>query len=78
MNCCLSYLRIHELRDGPSGHLLESFAEEMHQAGYSEITVRGLIRAAEHLVYWTCREGLSINTLDERLVEDFVHHPARE
>jgi site-specific recombinase XerD len=69
-----STFRIQELRDGPSGHLLEGFAEELRQAGYSEITARGHIRAAEHLIYWTGREGLSINTLDEQFVEDFSHH----
>jgi len=67
-------LRIQELRDGPSGHLLEDFAEELRQTGYSGITARGHIRAAEHLIYWISREGLSINTLDERVVEDFAHH----
>jgi site-specific recombinase XerD len=66
--------RIQELRDGPSGHLLEDFAEELNQVGYAEITARGHLRAAEHLVYWVSQKGRSINTLDERLVEDFVHH----
>jgi site-specific recombinase XerD len=69
-----STLRIQELRDGPSGHLFEGFAAELHQVGYSKITARGYIRAAEHLIYWVSQEGRSINTLDERLVEDFVHH----
>ncbi len=69
-----STLRIQELRDGPSGHLLEGFAEELRQAGYSEITARAHIRAAEHLIYWAGREGLPINTLNERFVEDFGGH----
>jgi site-specific recombinase XerD len=69
-----STLRLQELRDGPSGHLLEDFAEELRQVGYSEITARGHIRAAEHIIYWVSQEGRSINTLEERLVEDFLHH----
>ena len=69
-----STLRIQELRDGPSGHLLEGFAAELCQAGYSEISARAHIRAAEHLIYWTGRGGLSINILNERIVEDFARH----
>lgn len=69
-----SPLRIQELRDGPDGHLLEGFAQELCQAGYAEITARRHIRAAEHLVYWTGREATPITTLDERFVEDFVRH----
>jgi hypothetical protein len=63
-----SPLHIQELRDGPSGQLLEDFAEELNQVGYAEITARGHLRAAEHLVYWISQEGRPINTLDERLV----------
>ena len=69
-----SPLRIQELRDGPEGRLLEGFAEELCQAGYAEITARRHIRAAEHLIYWTGREGIPISTWDERFVEDFAHH----
>lgn len=69
-----SPVRIQELRDFPEGRLLESFAEELGQAGYAEITARRHIRAAEHLIYWTGRKGTSISTLDERSVEDFAHH----
>jgi site-specific recombinase XerD len=69
-----SPLRIQELRDRPEGHLLEGFAQELCQGGYAEISARRHIRAAEHFVYWTGREGLPITTLDERFVEDFAHH----
>ena len=69
-----SPLRVQELRDGPDGRLLEGFAQELCQAGYAEITARRHIRAAEHLIHWTGRKRTPIATLDERFVEDFVHH----
>lgn len=46
----------------------------MCQAGYAEITARRHLRAAEHLIHWTGRRRTPIATLDERFVEDFVHH----
>lgn len=72
-----STLRLQELRDAPSSHLLEAFAEELRQVGYSEITARLHIRAAELFIYWVCREGRSIDTWDEHLVKDFAHHLSR-
>jgi site-specific recombinase XerD len=66
--------RIQELRDGPSGRLLEGFAGELCRAGYAENTGRRHIRAAEHLISWTGQEGTPISTLDERFVEDFARH----
>jgi site-specific recombinase XerD len=69
-----SRLRIHELFDGPEGRLLEGFAQELRQAGYAQITARGHIRAAEHLVYWTGRECRPLRTLGEPFVEEFAHH----
>jgi site-specific recombinase XerD len=65
--------RIQELRDGPDGRLFESFAQELHQAGYARITARSHLRAAEHLAHWTRLKGAPITTLDERFVEEFVH-----
>ena len=50
--------RIQSLGDGPCGPLLEGFAQELCQGGYSEITARRHIRAAEHFLYWTDRDCL--------------------
>jgi len=50
--------RIQSLRDGPDGLLLEGFAKELWQGGYAKITARRHIRAAEHFIYWTDREGI--------------------
>jgi site-specific recombinase XerD len=69
-----SPFRIHELREGPDGRLLEGFAKELCKAGYAEITARRHIRAAEHLIHWTGRKGKTVAALDERMIEEFVGH----
>lgn len=69
-----SSLRIQELRGGPDGHVLEGFAQQLCQAGYAEITARRHIRAAEHLIHWIGRKSRTVATLDERVVDEFVHH----
>ena len=70
-------LRVKALRDGPGGLLLEGFAEELCQAGYAEISARRHIRAAEHLIYWTGREGIPISNLTEKFLERFDRHLSR-
>jgi len=69
-----SPLRIQELRDGPDGRVLEGFAQELCQAGYAVITARRHIRAAEHLIHWLGRKSGTVAALDERTIEEFVHH----
>ena len=66
--------RIQELHDGPDGHLLEGFAQQLCHAGYAEITARRHIRAAEHLIHWIDRKGRTVAALDERMIEEFVQH----
>jgi len=66
--------RIQSLRDGPGGPLLEGFAKELCHEGYAEITARRHIRAAEHLLYWTEREGIPISSLTEKFLERFDRH----
>jgi integrase/recombinase XerD len=69
-----SPFRIHELRDGPAGRLLEEFAQELCQSGYAEITARRHIRAAEHVIHWLGQSGKTVAALDERMIEEFVQH----
>jgi integrase/recombinase XerD len=66
--------RIKALRNCSSGPLLEGFAEKLHRHGYAEITARKHIRAAEHFMYWTGRDGTSTSKLSERFLEDFYNH----
>jgi integrase/recombinase XerD len=66
--------QVQNLRDGPGGSLLESFAEELSHAGYAEITARRHIRAAERLIHWSGCEGIPISSLTEKSVERFDRH----
>ena len=69
-----SSFRIHELCDSPDGRLLEGFVQDICRAGYAAITARRHIRAAKHLIYWIGRKRTPIISLDERFVDNFVHH----
>jgi site-specific recombinase XerD len=66
--------QVQSLRDSPGGPSLEGFAAELFQLGYAKITARRHIRAAEHLLYWSDREGIPIASLTEKLLERFNHH----
>ena len=64
-------LRVQKLRDSQGESLLESFAEELSQAGYAEITARRHIQAAERLIHWLGSESIPISSLTEKSVERF-------
>ena len=68
------HVRIQAIREGPGGPLLEGFAEELCHEGYAEVTARRHIRAAEHIVYWTDREGVQFSDLTEDCIESFNRH----
>ncbi len=69
-----SSARIKALRSGPNGQLLEEFAKNLHQKGYAEITARKHIRAAEHFIFWSDREGIPVSRLSEIFLEHFNKH----
>jgi len=69
--------RIRAIRSGPSGALIEGFAQQLFQRGYAEITARRHIRAAEHLMHWADRRGLADHDLDDRVLEHFGDHLGR-
>jgi integrase/recombinase XerD len=69
-----SPLRLQELRESPEAPVLEGFAQELYQVGYTATRVRRHIRAAEHLIYWRAQECKPPTALDERSVEDFARH----
>src|SRR6202051_3182993 len=66
--------RIQALRDCPLGASFESFAQELSDAKYTRLTVRGYIRAAEHFIYWVGQEGVPIPSLDEAFIDRFDRH----
>jgi len=69
--------RIRAIRSGPSGTLIESFAKQLFQRGYAEISARRHIRAAEHFVRWAVRRNLFDHDLDARALERFGDHLGR-
>jgi integrase/recombinase XerD len=72
-----SPLRVQALRDGPSGSLLEGFAQELWAAGYAGNTARRRIRAAEHFIYWADQEGIPGSSLNKQLLPRFDDHLSR-
>lgn len=69
-----SCTRIQSLRDSPAGDLLESFAQALSDTGYATKTARGHLRAAEHFIYWTHRQSMSVN---EQSLAGFERHLSR-
>ncbi len=66
--------RVKALHNGPNGRLLEGFADNLYQKGYAKITARKHLRAAEHFMYWTARDGIPASKLSEKFLEDFDSH----
>lgn len=73
----VSRWRIHTLRDGPTGALCDGFAQALSQTGYSTITARRYLRAAEHFIDWTDRNGLAVREVNEAAVVRFGRHLGR-
>ncbi|MDA1316253.1 MAG: site-specific integrase [Acidobacteria bacterium] len=69
-----SPFRILQLRSGQDGELLDVFAQQLRQSGFAKITARRHLRAAEHLLYWAKRKGVSPATFDEGTLEEFALH----
>ena len=66
--------RIRAIQSGPAGELIEHFAAALFQCGYAEVTGAHHIRAAEHFVRWTSRQGISISDLDDEALRRFGRH----
>ena len=69
--------RIRAVRSGPSGTLLESFANHLFENGYATISARRHIRSAEHIVCWAKRSHLVLQDLDTSALERFGNHLTR-
>jgi integrase/recombinase XerD len=66
--------RVQALRDCPMGASFESFAQELCDARYARLTVRGYLRAAEHFMCWVGRQGVPVQSLDETFIDRFDRH----
>jgi len=69
--------RIREIRSNPSAALIEGFADYLFENGYSEISARRHIRAAEHIVHWATRSDLLVSELEDRALKRFGNHLKR-
>ena len=72
-----SPLRVQAIRNGPSGSLVESFAQDLWDAGYAKITARRHIRSAEHFVYWADEEDIAGSSWNEQVLPRFEDHLSR-
>ena len=62
------------MRNGPAGHLMESFAQVLSEANYAQITARRHLRAAEHFLYWIRRHGIAVCEANEQALLRFANH----
>lgn len=69
--------RLNALRGGPGGRLLETFTGVLDEVHYSTSRVRGLVRAAEHLMFFASRKDIAISEMNEALVDAFRDHQVR-
>jgi integrase/recombinase XerD len=69
--------RIRALQDGPAGALFEGFAQALSHMRYAAITGRRHLRAAEHFIDWTNRNGLSVPDLNGQALARFGRHLGR-
>ena len=72
-----SAFRIQALKGGPAGAQVESFAQQLYESGYAQITARKHLRAVEHFVFWARRTGTPLSNLTEESVERFGCHLRR-
>ena len=72
-----SRARIQTFHNGPSGSLIEGFAQIMWDAGYAKITARRHIRAAEHFIYWADKEAIPGSSWNVQLLPRFNDHLRR-
>ena len=70
-------VRVRALRSGPSGALLDGFAETLAKAGYAEISARRHLRAAEHFLSWADGRKIAVARLSPQDVHLFARHLPR-
>jgi hypothetical protein len=66
--------RVHDLRVGPAGPLVTSFADKLRQDGYAELTARRHLRSAEHLAHWASGVGIVLDGPIEAILDGFDRH----
>jgi integrase/recombinase XerD len=69
--------RVRDLKGGPTGSFVASFAEKLRQDGYAELTARRHLRSAEHLVHWAGRVGVALDGPIKPILDGFDRHLQR-
>jgi site-specific recombinase XerD len=69
-----SHARIQAVRDGPSGLLLDAFAQALTDGGYAGLTVRRHLRAAEHFAHWVNRRRTPVTGRVDLALQQFARH----
>ena len=75
--CFQSAWRLRDLRVGPAGPLVTSFADKLRQDGYAELTARRHLRSAEHLAHWASRVGIALDGPIEPILDGCDRHVRR-
>ncbi len=66
--------RIRSLEESPAGPCLAGFARTLGRRDYAPMTGRRHLRAAEHVIDWAHRHGLSVPMLDLQALARFRQH----
>ena len=69
-----SLFTLEQLRNGPSGPLLDGFAQSLHEDGYSRLTARTYLRAAHHLVHFLQSEDIALVAVQPDTIAVFRRH----
>jgi len=69
-----SLFTLEQLRNGPSGPLLDGFAQSLHEDGYSRLTARTYLRAAYHLGHFLQSEDIALVALQPDTIAEFRRH----
>ena len=57
-----------------SGQLIQNYADYLQNDGYKESTMLHLIRAAAHFGYWIDTQGITLQDVDDLVLEQFSNH----
>jgi len=63
-----------QMRASCVGPYIDSFAGALADAGYSPCTIRGYLRAADHLGRWADRRKVGITDFDDYTIDRFRKH----
>jgi hypothetical protein len=69
-----SGFKLRRLRGCPVGEHMDSFADWLQLRGYKRRPAQLALRGAAHLGCWASTCGIPIGSLDETVVDSFIHH----